>query len=253
MLLTSGIIALGQKAAKERAKRKEKQQAQGVLQVGDSDVAKRAFVSQTSKMIEQGDSKSPIAQEDIKFEDPTDVKAASPSSAAGDADLKDIGLTSQMDMSSPVQSETGLLSPTSASTATPTASKRFGDRSSYEGPPPYTSTASSTNTPISPSIYSQMTESSTVPSDARSISSRSTNSQGTHAIRIKTRGPDLRSGFAYHPALYDLRVHPEQWEDFTSQITNATKLSTGDYAKVWGAATGVAFTGAIVTSVFVGQ
>lgn len=30
-----------------------------------------------------------------------------------------------------------------------------------------------------------------------------------HAVRVRTKGNDLKSGFPYHPGLYDLRVRPD--------------------------------------------
>ena len=79
MLLTAGIVALSRKVADEKAKKKEAKQ--GHLNVGDSDVAKRAFASQTSRMIQSGPSSTGInrAATDIKYEDPNDI-ASTPDS-----------------------------------------------------------------------------------------------------------------------------------------------------------------------------
>ena len=34
-----------------------------------------------------------------------------------------------------------------------------------------------------------------------------------HAVRVRTKGNDLKSGFPYHPGLYDLRVRPDGKSD----------------------------------------
>jgi hypothetical protein len=254
MLLTTGIIALSRKVADEKAKKREAKQGQ--LKIGSSDVAKRAFESQTTKMLEAGDPSITRTGTDIKFEDPNDVQADSPVAETPTIyspvpEKQDARQTSQVGLTSPVDSERGYV--TSGTPTTPMdASVQNPFDTKSPGPPPYSPSMQSSAPPLSPSVYSRDPDNSTL-SDTKSIASRSTNSKGTHAIRIKTRGEDLKSGFPYHPALFDLRVHPDRWDSFTSEIINRTKFSTGDYAKLWGAATATALTGAIATSVYVGR
>jgi hypothetical protein len=64
---------------------------------------------------------------------------------------------------------------------------------------------------------------------------------------------DLKSGFPYHPGLFDLHVHPDRWESFTYQIVEATKISVGESAQVWAAATATALTGHIAASIWLGR
>lgn len=86
--------------------------------------------------------------------------------------------------------------------------------------------------------------------DMKRLSTPSTNSVGTHAVRVKTKGAQLSSGFPYHPALFDLRVHPDKWAAFTEQVVHATKISTKDSGKAWAAATATAMSGAVLTSIY---
>ncbi|KAF7187600.1 hypothetical protein HII31_10939 [Pseudocercospora fuligena] len=70
-------------------------------------------------------------------------------------------------------------------------------------------------------------------------SATSTDSQAPPSVRVHTKGPTLASGFPYHPALFDLRVHPIKWERFTESIVETTKLSTKERMKVWAFGAGV--------------
>jgi hypothetical protein len=85
-----------------------------------------------------------------------------------------------------------------------------------------------------------------------SLSSSNTSSD-TQGVRVRTKGDDLRSGFPYHPGLFDLRVRPDDWERFSGQVTDATKFGSGDYAKMWAAAGSVALSGSVLTTAWVGR
>ena len=275
MLLTTGAIALSRKVADERAKRREKKQ--GKLEVGSSDVAKRAFESQTSKMIE-GVSSTPTAGitragTEIKFEDADGVAASSPSVpsvgvTSPDVEIQDTRSTSQLNITSPVQSEKAAFGSGSPYAETPTSavdwrsqsSRPLSSASGSNEPPPYSPGPDSSRAALSPSVYSKDIDASTLRTsgsksnaETMSIASRSTTSTGGPGIRVKTKGDGLKSGFPYHPALFDLRIHPDQWDSFTYQITESTKFETKDYARMIGSATGVALTGAIATSVWFGR
>lgn len=274
MLLATGIYKLGKKVADDQ---KEKKVArQGVLKVGDSDVARRAFASQTTttKALAAPEPGINRAGTQIKYDDPADIKPSSPSVTSPSVSSSDgtspniysptVGLqetrhTSQQDVTSPVKSEKGLLSPTSPYTETPATPSDYGDSnrsprsSSSQRPPPYSSRPqSSAGTLTTTSVYSRDVDNNTL-SDTQSLASWSVNSKGTHAIRVKTVGADIKSGFPYHPGLFELHVHPDKWANFTTQIVDSLKFSTGDYAQMVGAATATACTGLIGTSVFVGR
>lgn len=265
MLLTTGVIALGRKITDEKAKRREKKQGQ--LSVGNSDVAKRAFASQTSKMIEEGPTGINRAGTDIKFEDPSQVSASSQenlnaASYSPDVEVQDTRSVSQVNVTSPVQSEKAAFGTDSPYTETPTSAVDWrSDTSTLQSstgtnlePPPYSPGPRSPTSTMATSVYSKDTDGNTLaPSDTRSIASGSTNSRGTHALRVKTRGGDLKSGFAYHPALFDYRIPPDKWENFTYQIIESTKFDTRDNLRMVGAATATALTGAVATSVWVGR
>jgi hypothetical protein len=49
---------------------------------------------------------------------------------------------------------------------------------------------------------------STCSSSSLTENSGDTTSNG-RAVRVRTKGHDLKSGFPYHPGLYDLRVRPD--------------------------------------------
>lgn len=72
-------------------------------------------------------------------------------------------------------------------------------------------------------------------------------------MRVRTKGHDLKSGFPYHPRLFDLRVRPDDWQRFSDQVTESTKFERADYAKMWAAAGSVALTGSILTTAWVGR
>ena len=92
-----------------------------------------------------------------------------------------------------------------------------------------------------------------------------------HAVRVRTKGNDLKSGFSYHPGLYDLHVRPDgkrnmnvfpsgtvrltslDWQRFSDQLINSTKFETSDYTKLWAAVGSLALTGGILTSMWVGR
>ena len=266
MLLTTGAIALGRKIRDERAKKQEAKQ--GLLTVGSSDVAKKAFASQTSKMIEAGPASNTgisRAGTEIKYEDPTDIAAKSPDGSETNSpaiyspkpEMRDMRQFSQVDRGNSVKSEKARLamsSPQEQSPAGPAWSDAHHPRdSTASSPPPYSPTAQSSIAEVSSSVYSRDPDNSTLASsDTRSIASGSTSSRGP-GIRVKTKGSDLKSGFAYHPALFDVHIAPDKWDSFTYQIIESTKFGAGDYGKMVGAATATALTGAIGTSIFVGR
>lgn len=240
MLLTTGIIALSRKITDEKAKRQEARQ--GHLEVGDSEAAKRAFASQIAR-----------TGTEIKYDEPEDVTGdapptSSPSAPSPTVLSQDANLTSQSSTKSPVSSKSTAY-PASPYSEVPTS---FGDELSVHEStttelPPYTPTPQSPMSPPVSSVHSRDLDGNSLTAwDTQSSSTRSTNSHNAHSIRIKTIGSDLKSGFPYHPELFELRVHPEKWTAFTIQIIESTKFRVNDHAKIWAAATATAMTGAIV-------
>lgn len=249
MLLTTGILALSRKVADEKAKKREARQ--GHLNIGDSQVAKQAFAAGIKR-----------AGTEIKYEDLTEIIAndqasVSRSPSRPQADLQETTQKSQQIVQSPAKSEKGLdfdaASPYNEIPTTPSEQLSLCD-STITQPPPYSpGPQSPTSIPLS-AVYSRdMDGNSLATWDIQSSSTRSTNSNGTHAIRVKTVGADLQSGFSYHPELFEVRVHPEKWTVFTSQVIESTKFSMNDHAKIWAAATATAMTGAIGTSIVLGR
>ena len=253
MLLTTAGIALARKIKDGQEKKRESRQ--GVLRVGDSELAKRAFANQTTTAIEDGKAGIVRTGTEIKFEGPADLDATSPAGSttellsprAHEHDTK-VRPLSRPDDLSPVKSDRSSLAVTSPASETDDSfgrSRSMSQRSS--GPPPYS--ARSEATPTTPSSSSRDWDSRTfTSSDASSLLSNDSN-----AIKVRTKGSDLKSGFPYHPALFDLNVHPSMWDTFTHQIVETTKMTGEDTAKVWAAATATAMTGAIVTAAFVGR
>lgn len=122
---------------------------------------------------------------------------------------------------------------------------------SLDIPPPYSQAARSASTPddvSSPSSPLHRTQSS-----AKSSTMSHNGTDTSRAVRVHTIGSDLKSGFPYHPALFDLRVRPDEWERFTHEVVETTKFSMGDHAKLWASATFVALTGNLVSSIWVGK
>jgi hypothetical protein len=75
----------------------------------------------------------------------------------------------------------------------------------------------------------------------------------TPGLHVRTKGNDLKSGFPYHPRLYDLQVRPDDRQRFSDQMTDATRFQSTDYAKIWVAAGSVALTGSVLTSAWTGR
>lgn len=204
----------------------------------------------------QQDSVGAQADTQIKYEDPDEIGAESPAGSSSVMDpekpaVQDTRRISQVAMNSPVQSD--IASPTIASPSDQTITTLSASCTSLDSrarPPTYRSRAESSGTSAKgPSSQSQDGAVRNSLTHAQSLSIRSTNSVGTHALRVKTRGSQLSSGFDYHPALFDLKVHPDKWTNFTDEVVNATKVSASDNRKAWAAATATAMSGAIITSV----
>ena len=289
MLLTPVVLAASRKIKDDRAKKKEAKQ--GHLSVGDSEVARAAFSSQTN-LIDKPPSRGLPTRDTVVSETPYETPAdfaRSDSNAGTQSDsVSGAGLPSlrtnyfspqnasspvpetqdaghahipAVRMTSPVMSESGSLAVVSPG-ATEGNRSAFGSRSTKSGslplPPPYSPLESSSSAGLAPSDY-ERSGSSIHPDDFDSQSSISSDPTvhsipgGGHAVRIRSNGADIRSGFAYNPALYDLRIRPDQWEDFTYQIIQSAKFGAGDNAQMWAAATATALTGAIATSVWVGR
>ncbi|KXL48381.1 hypothetical protein M433DRAFT_145090 [Acidomyces richmondensis BFW] len=289
MILATAAVGLGRKIADERKAKKEARQ--GLLSVGDSEVAKRAFAAQT-KVVQHDRASSSASEEDadvgitrkateIKFEDPnsfndtTSIPTLTGIHPANipPADIPGISSpipeyivphatrTQTLHVANPLTTESASIAfaspahtdaPSNGPMPPPLAS-RGSPRNSQ--PLPYSPAESST---ASLSQYSRDTlDTGTIRSgrstDASSVISGRSASQDGNSVRVRTRGASLDSGFPYHPALFELSVHPTTWDSFTTQLVEATKLDFGDHAQMWAAATGVAMTGALVTSVFVGR
>lgn len=124
-----------------------------------------------------------------------------------------------------------------------------------QSPPPYSSeiTLSPTSTSSeSPSASKTSNKSQSTLTASTSASSSSTLSS-PNAIRVHTKGDDLKSGFPYHPSLFDLHVRPDEWQRFSDQVTHAARFSSGDYVKMYAAAGSLALMGSIMTSAYVGR
>ncbi|KAK1813525.1 hypothetical protein LTR12_012094 [Friedmanniomyces endolithicus] len=255
LLAATAAIALGRKVSDE--KRKKKEAKQGLMRVGHSDVAKQAFANhQTTKTLQDGKAGVQRSPTDIKYEDPDSFDIARPAvSSSSETTAKLEGPdkpgcpSPSTDIATRVHSEGALaISTANTSKDEPHDVRSRSTSALSTGPPPYSPPRDvPVETPSS--VYSQESDRVTI---ATSNSSSSTFDEG-NAIKIRTKGPDLKSGFAYHPALFDLNVRPELWDRFTHQVVETTKCSAGDHAKIWAAATATACTGAIITSTFVGR
>lgn len=247
MLLTTGIVALSRKISDKRAQKKEARD--GLLNIGNSEIAKEAFGEHVQRHVE--DRHLQRAGTKLKFNGPDDV-------APTELETGNIVRAELPSVASPSEASTSACSKelddmkTEHAASFPSPGRDQTPRTSLD-PPPYMSPVAS-----SPSVYSQSINTlSRQESDSQSISSgHATSVSGSvwaHGIRVRTRGAELKSGFAYHPDLFDYKVRPDQWERFTAQVIDATKFETKDWAQMVGAATATALTGALVTSVFVGR
>ncbi|KAK1810687.1 hypothetical protein LTR12_014928 [Friedmanniomyces endolithicus] len=255
LLAATAAIALGRKLSDENRKKKEAKQ--GLMRVGHSDVAKQAFANQqTTRALQDGKASVQRSPTAIKYEDPDSFDVARPAvSSSGEAMAQSEGpdkpaaSTPLTDTASQARSEVALVISTANTSKDETHDVRSRSTSALStGPPPYSPRRDvPVETPSS--IYSQDSDRVNI---ATSNSSISTSDDG-NAIKIRTKGSDIKSGFAYHPALFDLNVRPELWDRFTHQVVETTKFSAGDHAKIWAAATATACTGAIITSTFVGR
>jgi hypothetical protein len=55
---------------------------------------------------------------------------------------------------------------------------------------------------------------------------------------IPTDNDSLSSGFPYNPRLSSLRITPDQWQQFSTEVVNAAKLTFSEDVKAWGAGVG---------------
>ena len=124
----------------------------------------------------------------------------------------------------------------------------------YEGLPPPYSDVQTGPSELSSHEHSDTGGRSSISShhDTLSTSSGSISSDATD-VRVRTKANDLKSGFAYHSRLFDLRVRPDDWQRFSDQIVDATRFNPSDYAKMWAAAGSVALTGSLLTTALVGR
>jgi hypothetical protein len=266
-------VVLGKKivdAVDERAKKKEEKQ--GLLNSEKSNIAKRAFASQ-AKAIQGGPGEAGIQRQgtEIKYEGPDSfdlaVTAITPTTPGVSTPVPEYRVIqsspapSQPNVGSPVRSEKRpLLTAASPMESAGDSASLLSPRSSIRsaGPPPYSPRAE--ESPLSPaSLHSQDADTltltntvQTTQTDTTSILSAGSSRDG-NSLRIRTRGSDLKSGFPYHPALFELNVHPTKWDAFTTQLIETTKFKAADHAQIWATAAGVAMTGAILTSVFIGR
>jgi len=255
MILSTVAVGIAQKVANDKKKKKEARQ--GLLSVGDSDVARRAFNSQAQRSIQDGE--LPHGGAEIKFEDSRSsvdvagrVKRNSGLTSPGiKQDETGTALVLQPDVASPVDSKMASLA-LSSPDKQPMGRLDAGARVTSPYTEPSMGNLSPTSTTVSSPTY-PLDSKTPLPSDTRSIHTSNTNSPQPHALRVKTKGADLSSGFPYHPALSDVDVHPTMWKSFTDQVVEATKFGFKDHAQLWAGATAVAMTGAIVTSVFIGR
>jgi len=279
MILATVAVGLGRKIADERKAKKEARQ--GLLSVGDSAVAKRAFAAQpnesqhghpgTSASAEEANLGIQRSSTEIKFEDPSSfnddttdsLTADNPSITSPRPEYKVTHATPTPtpDVVSPVKSETASIALASpADTEDPVINPMPPPLASRGSPrdslfPPYSPAQSSAASlsQYSRDTFDRATIRSARSTDASSIFSRNTVSSDGNSVRVRTRGTSLDSGFPYHPALFELSVHPTKWDAFTTELVEATKFDFSDHAQMWAAATGAAMTGALVTSVFVGR
>lgn len=256
MLLATGIAALSRKVKDDRDRKKEARQ--GVLNVGPSDVAKQAFEAQKARTLEAeraGTVERTGTQ--IKHEDPDDFGTDSPDDERRvvdpeKPDLQETRRASNVDVISPVQSEAASMDIGSPMDQTlMMASTSNTQHEETVRPPTYSSRAESSSASAkSPSSFSLEDRLRNSMAETTRLPTPSTNSVGTHAVRVKTKGANLSSGFPYPSSLFDLKVHPDKWTAFTEQVVHATKVDARDSRKAWAAATATAMSGAVITSVF---
>lgn len=234
MLLTTGILALSRKISDKRAK--EKQAKEQLLRHENGNHERRHI--------------SPLVYSDHAFQ--SSFMSSVPQNGPGTGRYVNAAEGQFRQPSDiPIMPQTEQAPRLSNDSAATSSLSPRGD------PPPYSPTGRSSS--ITTSIANTSTlevPNSAVTRDLISDTSTlaSVSSSGDdHCLRIRTKGTDLKSGFPYHPDLFELRVRPELWERFTAQVVEATRFSKGDYAQMVGAATATALTGALLTSVYVGR
>ncbi|KAH9835946.1 hypothetical protein Tdes44962_MAKER01865 [Teratosphaeria destructans] len=228
VIITTAAVAIGRRIADSRAEKNER--LQGLLKVKESNAAMGAYAMQR-----------------------TCARASGPGSGAS---TNRSGNEIAHDEPGSLEVPRPILRPTvpadrAASSIDLTSASQSMARST---PPLYFARSTDNQGAKTSSLSSHESDSATMPSlDRPSLVSADATSDMTKGIRIRTKGSDLKSGFAYHPALFELQVHPTMWDAFTTQLIETTKFTLGDHAQVWAAAAGVACTGALVTSVLVGR
>lgn len=221
MLLTAAGIAFARKIRDE--KKRKQHERQGALDIGNSEMARRAFASQAHKLITSAGEPGANPGTELAIQGPDsldhcDRLRTASTFAHGSDDRHDCD--DNMDTRDRLSSR--LLVSSGSQTATSRDSR-------ITQPPPYSPGLSTSGIPT-PATMTTLGLATTL--SGESDGSSSIFSDDSMALKIKSRGPDLKSGFAYHPGLYDLKVTPEMWQTFNQQIVEATKFGAGDTARV---------------------
>jgi hypothetical protein len=72
-------------------------------------------------------------------------------------------------------------------------------------------------------------------------------------VWIKTRRQTLSSGFEYNRVLFNLRIDPTKWEEFSSDVTKASRLNSNDKAAVIATITGFSMLGLAGVGIVLGE
>lgn len=181
------------KVKEVRAKKKEAEQ--GVLKIGDSNVAKRAFASQivqATRALQNGQTERQQLGPGVKFEDPDSVDATSPAANSPAGLSSPTAETHRMSVTPTPQADASEHALLAVSTpVTPLADAlRPRSRGNSE---PLRYSALPESSAQSSSEYSKDSDGTTLAtSDSASVFASS--SQGTYAVKVRTIGSDLKSG-----------------------------------------------------------
>ena len=252
---TAGILALSRKIKDDRQKKLN--DAYNLSIVGDADVTPKAFTGKKLDPLDTAPRGTDTASHKIHSEASYELDTTTRS--------QDGDPNSEAGSRSPVRANEGDVSESYGGLVSPMSSEAMSISQCIQPneyvispvqptqprPDRPTSSHGSARAPVH--SRNEDAEAPFAQGDTETSSNSSSGLNSTETVRIPANGEQLKSGFPYDPALFDLNIRPATWTAFTHQIIESSKLDMKDRAGAWAAACPIALTGFIGSSICVGR
>lgn len=252
---TAGILALSRKIKDDRQKKLN--DAYNLSVVGDANVTPTVCEGKDMRLLDTAPHDKELESRDIHSEVPYELDATTDSQDGGRQSDASAIYAIRANQGDVRESYGDLVSPLSPQAGPMSQSIQPIDDviSPLQPEQPLHNDMSSLRNPGRATVRSQDTtgKAQLPQADLESSSTSISTPTSTEDIRIPTNGEQLKSGFPYHPALFDLNIRPATWTAFTHQIIESSKLDMKDRAGAWAAACPIALTGFIGSSICIGR